>query len=98
MIATCVYVYVKRHHVDDFIKASTQNHLASVKEPGNFRFDVLQMADDPTCFLLYEAYETETSAAAHKDTIHYKKWRETVADWMDTPRNGVKYNILCPVE
>lgn len=98
MIATCVYVFVKKDQLDNFIKASRQNHLASVKEPGNFRFDVLQMADDPTCFLLYEAYETEAAAAAHKDTAHYKIWRETVADWMDKPRNGVKYNILCPMD
>ncbi len=96
MIVTCVYVHVKKGHIDDFISASVANHKASVKEPGNLRFDILQSADDPARFLLYEAYESADSAAAHKETEHYKKWRMTVADWMAAPREGIKYNGIAP--
>ena len=66
MIVTCVAVYVKEEHIDDFIEVTTKNHEGSVKEPGNVRFDVLQRRDDPTTFLLYEAYESEEDVAAHK--------------------------------
>ena len=52
MFVTCVTVYVKTEHVDDFIRATIENHDSSVKEPGNMRFDVLQCHDDPTRFLL----------------------------------------------
>jgi (4S)-4-hydroxy-5-phosphonooxypentane-2,3-dione isomerase len=96
MIVTTVIVYVKPAHLQDFIKATTENHRASIAEPGNLRFDVLQHKDDPTRFLLYEAYESEEAAANHKQTGHYLKWRDTVVDWMAKPREGIPYRILYP--
>ena len=71
MIVTCVYVHVKNDEIDNFIKATVLNRNQSVKEPGNLRFDLLQQDDDPRRFMLYEAYESEESAAAHKNTSHY---------------------------
>ena len=96
MIVTIVHVEVKPEHVDEFIRATTANHLQSVKERGNMRFDVLQKADHPVQFALYEAYEDEATAAAHKQTPHYLEWRETVAPWMAQPREGVRYNAILP--
>lgn len=96
MIVTCVYVSVKSEAVNDFIAASFENHNSSVREPGNLRFDFVQQADDPTRFMLYEAYDSDEAAAAHKNTPHYLKWRDTVAGMMAEPRKGVKYNILQP--
>ena len=96
MQVTVVHVHVKSDHVDDFIDATRLNHEASVKEPGNLRFDVLQSAQDSTRFILYEAYATEQAAAAHKQTQHYLTWRDTVAEWMATPREGVPYHGIFP--
>ncbi len=93
-IVTSVTVYVKEAHVDDFIEASIKNHEESIKEPGNMQFDVLQSAEDPTRFLLYEAYESEEASAAHKSTPHYLAWRETVADWMAKPRVGAPHKVI----
>ena len=96
MVVTCVTVYVKPDKIDEFIQASIENHRNSVKEPGNLRFDLLQCTDDPGRFFLYEAYESEEASAAHKETPHYLKWRETVADWMAGPREGVKHRVIAP--
>jgi (4S)-4-hydroxy-5-phosphonooxypentane-2,3-dione isomerase len=96
MITTIVNVTVKSECITDFIAASRRNHLASVQELGNLRFDVCQNALDPALFVLYEAYESEAAAAAHKATAHYAQWRDTVAPMMAAPRQGVKYNVLCP--
>ena len=96
MIATFVHVYVKEEHIDSFIEATLENHRASVEEPGNLRFDVLQDELDPSKFVLYEAYESEEAAAAHKQTAHYKKWRDTVANWMAKPRQGIQHQIVAP--
>jgi autoinducer 2-degrading protein len=96
MHVTLVHVHVLPDHVDDFIRASEANHVASVREPGNLRFDVLQSPEDPTRFVLYEAYRSAADAAAHKQTAHYLSWRETVADWMTEPRQGIAYNGLHP--
>ncbi len=96
MIVTCVHVHVKPEAVDEFIRASKENHMEAVKEPGNLRFDFVQQADDPCRFMLYEAYVSEETSAAHKNTPHYLKWRDRVQDMMDEPRKGIKYNILQP--
>jgi autoinducer 2-degrading protein len=91
MLIVHVHVCVKPEAVPAFAQATEENALASRREPGILRFDVLQQADDPTRFLLIEVYRTEEAPAAHKDTAHYQKWRDTVADMMAEPRQGVKY-------
>ncbi|MDV3352814.1 antibiotic biosynthesis monooxygenase [Leptolyngbyaceae cyanobacterium CCMR0082] len=96
MVVTCVHVFVKPEHVDDFIAATKANHIGSVQEMANIRFDFLQDPDEPTKFMLYEAYETAEGAAAHKQTEHYLTWRETVAPWMAQPRQGKPYNVIAP--
>ena len=96
MFITIVHIKVLPDYIELFIKASTENHLESVKEPGNLRFDLLRSDDNPARFVLYEAYENESAAAAHKETAHYLKWRETVAPWMAVPREGIRYTGLQP--
>jgi autoinducer 2-degrading protein len=96
MIVTIVHIDVKPEHIEEFIRATSENHLQSVKEPGNLRFDVLQKGDNPSEFALYEAYESESAAAAHKQTAHYFKWKDSVTDWLAVPRTGVRYNALHP--
>jgi len=98
MIVTCVYVRVKPDSIQSFIKATTANCRESVKEPGNLRFDLVQRADDPCRFMIYEAYESEDAADAHKLTEHYLDWRDRVKDMMAEPREGVRYHILEPNE
>ncbi len=97
MQVTIVHVHVKPEHIEAFIEACRLNHEQSIQEPGNYRFDILQLADDPSRFVLYEAYKNSNDAAAHKQTSHYHKWRETVGDWMSEPRQGITYNGLYPV-
>jgi autoinducer 2-degrading protein len=97
MYVTTVIVHVKEDRVQDFIDASIKNHERSIKEPGNRRFDILQSNEDPTRFILYEAYDSKESAAAHKDTVHYKTWRDTVAECMAEPRKGIGYTSIRPV-
>jgi autoinducer 2-degrading protein len=96
MHVTLVHVHVKPEHVEAFIVASRINHEAAIHEPGNVRFDVLQSADDPTRFVLYEAYASPERAAAHKATQHYAAWRDAVAPWMAEPRQGLPYLGLYP--
>jgi len=98
MIVNCVHIHVKSEMIDFFKEATIANHIESVKEPGNMRFDILQDPDDPAWFLLYEAYESEEAAAAHKMTPHYFAWREAVADLMADPRRADKYKIIAPTD
>ena len=96
MYVTLVHIHVKPQYLDGFLDATRANHEASVREPGNLRFDVLRSVEDPTKFVLYEWYADEASAKAHKDTSHYAAWRDTVGDWLVEPRVGVRYDGLYP--
>lgn len=96
MHVTLVDIQVKSEHIEDFIAATAANHQASIQEPGNRRFDVLQDPEDSGHFMLYEAYASVADAAQHKQTPHYLTWRETVADWMAAPRQGIPFNGLYP--
>jgi (4S)-4-hydroxy-5-phosphonooxypentane-2,3-dione isomerase len=96
MHVTLVHVRVLPGSVDAFVDATRANHEASIREAGNLRFDVLRSLDDPTAFILYEAYVDEAAARAHKETGHYLEWRDAVAGWMAEPRHGVRYDGLLP--
>lgn len=96
MHVTLVHVQVRPESVAAFIAATRANHEASVREAGNRRFDVLQAPDDPTRFLLYEAYASTADAAAHKATAHYLAWRDAVAEMMAAPRRGEPWLGLYP--
>lgn len=96
MPVTLVHVSVQPGHEDEFIAASKANHEASILEPGNHRFDVLQNESEPTKFVIYEWYETDQDIVDHKETAQYKNWRTAVDDIMAEPRQGVRYKGLCP--
>lgn len=96
MIVNCVFIQVKPAVVTQFIEATLANHKETVKEDGNLRFDLIQQADDPCKFMIYEAFISDAGAATHKNTAHYLKWRDLVSDFMAEPRKGIKYNIIAP--
>lgn len=96
MHLTLVQVHVAPEHLDAFIAATLENHAGSLAEPGNLRFDVLQSEDDPSRFVLVEVYASAEDAAAHKQTAHYLRWRDAVAGWMASPRQGLRYRVLAP--
>ena len=96
MHVTLVHIRVKPDSVEAFIAATQANHEASILEPGNRRFDVVQDPSDVTRFILYEAYVTPEDAVAHKLTAHYASWRDTVAGMMAEPRRGEPMSALYP--
>ncbi len=96
MLIVHVHVHVRPDSVDAFIAASRANAAASAREPGIVRFDVVQQDDDPTRFVLVEVHRTADAPAAHKETAHYKTWRDTVESMMAEPRRSTKYHELAP--
>jgi autoinducer 2-degrading protein len=98
MIVNVVTVFVKPAHIEDFIAATRANHAGSRTEPGNFRFDVLQSAEDPGRFLLYEAFASPEAQEAHRKTPHYLAWRAQVEPWMAKPREGRPHKVIAPLD
>ena len=96
MLVVHVHVKVKPDLIEAFRSATVTNAQASREEPGIARFDVLQQSDDLTRFVLVEAYRTAEAPAAHKETQHYRTWRDTVAEMMAEPRQSVKFTNIDP--
>jgi autoinducer 2-degrading protein len=96
MLVVHVHVHVKPDYVESFREASIANASNSIQESGVARFDVIQQNDAPTRFILVEVYRTADDPARHKETTHYKKWRDTVADMMAEPRQAVKFTNAFP--
>jgi quinol monooxygenase YgiN len=68
----------------------------SLKEPGIIRFDVIQQTNDPTRFALIEIYRTAEAPASHRETSHYKLWKETVEPMMAEARTRLEYSPVYP--
>lgn len=96
MFIVHVHIFVKPDCVESFRAATLENARHSVQETGIARFDILQQQDDPLRFVLVEVYRTPADAALHKETAHYAKWRDSVADMMAEPRYSVKYDNAFP--
>ncbi|MFA5057995.1 MAG: antibiotic biosynthesis monooxygenase [Opitutaceae bacterium] len=96
MLVIHVHVQVRPECVEAFKAATLANARASVREPGVARFDIAQQGDDPTRFVLVEAYRTPAAPVAHKETAHYQGWRDTVAPMMAEPRTSTKYTSVFP--
>ena len=96
MIVIHVHVHVLPDHIEAFKQATIVNASNSVREPGIARFDVVQVVDDPTRFVLVEVYRTRDAVAAHKETAHYHAWAEKVTPWLAEPRTRVQYHSIFP--
>lgn len=96
MLIVQVHVHVKPECIEDFKRATIENARNSVQEPGIARFDVIQQEGDPARFLLIEVYRTVEATAAHKETEHYRIWRDAVAGMMAEPRSSLKYANVFP--
>ena len=98
MLIVHVSVHVKPDQVETFRAATIENACNSLEEEGVVRFDVIQHMDDPTRFVLVEVYRSADDPARHKETAHYQKWRDTVANMMAEPRTSIKYTEVFPDE
>ncbi len=96
MLILQVNVRVKPEHVNAFREVTTANSKGSLAEPGVARFDVLQNEDDPTRFMLVEAYRDRAATAAHKETPHYKAWVEAVTPMIAEPRTRSWWTSVHP--
>ncbi len=96
LLVVHVDVQVVPERVAQFLAATDANARASRQEPGVVRFDVLVDRSDPAHLVLVEVYRDEAAAAAHKETPHYTRWRDAVADLMARPRSSTRLRNVSP--
>ncbi len=96
MLIVHVFIHVKPEFQDAFIQTTVENATHSLTEPGIARFDLIQQIDDPHKFVLVEVYRDEHAPAQHKETAHYIRWRDRVAEMMVEPRVSIKFVNVFP--
>lgn len=96
MLIVHVNVHVKPGSEEAFLQATIENARASLQEPGIARFDVVRGVEDPSFFVLVEAYRDDQAPAAHKETAHYRTWRDKVEPMMAVARSSIKFREVHP--
>jgi (4S)-4-hydroxy-5-phosphonooxypentane-2,3-dione isomerase len=91
-----VHIHATEGRAEDFIGATLENAGHSLREPGITRFELLRDESSPSRFVLVEGYRDAEAQAAHKETAHYKKWRDLVEPMMAEPRTRAVYADLGP--
>ncbi|ODS53100.1 MAG: antibiotic biosynthesis monooxygenase [Acidobacteria bacterium SCN 69-37] len=98
MILQLVRLRVKPDAIEAFTAATLDNTRHSRHEPGIVQFALVRQQDDPTRFVIIEAFKDEAAIAAHRQTPHYLRWRDTVPDMLAEPRDVVKADSVDPAD
>ena len=98
MIIQLVHIHVKPEAVEDFKTATLDNTRNSRLEPGIRQFALTQQQDDPTKFVIIEAFRDEAAVEAHRQAPHYLRWRDAVTDMMAEPRQAIRAIGLDPAD
>ena len=96
LLVVQIDIAVIPEQLDAFLAATQENAAASRREAGILRFDVLSDRSDAAHLVFIEVYRDEAAAAAHKETDHYARWRDTVAPMMARPRQPTRYVNTSP--
>jgi len=72
--------------LDKYLAAVKENGAATIKEPGCREYHIMVSATNPNNVLLFEVYDNDAAAQAHRATEHFKKYAATTAN-MVTARN-----------
>lgn len=86
MFAILVDIVIKKEFADQFREAATrQGENSRTKEKGCLQFEVLQSAEAPNKFTLYEVYtDRDTFYNVHRTTPHFAKYAETTGPWVES--------------
>ena len=99
MFSIFVTINIKPDRTEEFTQASFGDAQGSVRdEPGCFRFDILQNAENPNRFHLYEVYMDTAAFDAHLEAPHFKKWFATVEEMFDGEPERIDMKTVFPCD
>ena len=89
LVIVHVHAHVKPEAIEAFRAASLENARASVSEPGVARFDVVQSVGGPDAVRAGRGLpDAPRRRPPTRQTAHYQRWRDAVADLMAEPRTS----------
>ena len=94
MYVLTVTVHVVANETGKFLQKTLECALATRKETGNVRYDILQSEDEPACFVIYEVYLTKEDFMIHRETPHAQKWKAETELIMAKPRERLRCHSI----
>jgi len=91
-----VFISVKEEYLLLFKEATIENARNSLEEPGVVRFEILQQQNEPTEFVLEEIYISSDDQLKHRETEHFKKWKETTTKMIAKAYTFKNYDNIWP--
>lgn len=96
MRVNLIDIHVHPESAEAFQRITLENVRHSRQEPGIARFDLIRHVDDPAHFLLVEVFRSEEAIASHRETAHYRVWKEEVESMMARPRQALHFLSVAP--
>ncbi len=93
-IAQIVHLEVRPEKLEEFLAEAAANIRASRQEPGVIQFDLLQQAEAPVKFMLYEIYNDSSALETHRQTPHFSRWLERGVPLLAGERVRVLYQMI----
>jgi (4S)-4-hydroxy-5-phosphonooxypentane-2,3-dione isomerase len=94
MYALTVTAYVLENERESFLQKTIDCALATRKESGNLKYDILQHEDDPLWFVIYEVYRSKDDFSFHCETPHSQKWKIETSTIMARPRERMRCHAV----
>lgn len=93
MVIVQIYLTIKKQSIDDFIRFTNDNVSNSVKEQGVKRFEFFRDLDSDNKFILFEMFNSVEDQNRHRETDHYKRWKENTSPLLEIPytRSSLEY-------
>lgn len=87
MIFITVKFRTRPEHADQWPQIAAEFTAATRAEPGCMWFDWSRSLDDPTEYVLVEAFRDDEAGAAHVNSEHFKTAQRTLPRYLaETPR------------
>ncbi len=82
MIFIVVKQKVRAKYADDWVNLVADFTAATRAEPGNICFEWSRSVDDPTVYVLVEAFTDAAAGEAHVASEHFKTASAQLANWL----------------
>ncbi len=76
MYSTCIKVFIQPDKSEEFVSFSKEVAEESRKEKNCLWFDLMRSASEPSTFLFYEAYSSESDFKFHLKQPYVQSWLE----------------------
>ena len=85
---------VKKDCINDFILYTKENASNSKRESGVITFNFFQDIKTISTFYLLESYKNPEDQLLHRETEHYKKWKQHIQNMLESPYEVIELSQI----